>query len=293
MPIALRFRRWRLALGGLAAGLAFTLLLATPEGQAAASGFLAQFRTQRFAVVTFDPSSADRSGLQRLERLGTLQRLPAQTAATRAGQEVPSVEEATRRVGFAIAQPDPATLPVGVSRTPKITAAPAGQIRFTFDRDKAAAYFRDLGRTDQRLPDKLHGTTLVVSTPPMAMLQYSAADGKPAVMVGQTSDVQVAVEGAASLEEVREYLLSVPGIPPDLARQLRAMQNWESTLPIPVPVDKIAWRETTIHGGQGLVLSDNTGLGSAALWRLGNGRIYGVAGPLKGDELQRVVDSIR
>jgi hypothetical protein len=293
MPIALPFRRWRLALGGLAAALALTLVAATPEGQAAASGFLAQFRTQRFAVVTFDPASADRGGLQRLERLGTLQRSPAQSGGTRAGQEVPSVEEASRQVGFAVKQPDPTALPAGVSRTPKITAAPAGQTRFTFDRDKAAAYFRDLGRADLRLPDRLHGTTLVISTPPMAMLQYRAADGKPAVMVGQTSDVQVAVEGAASLEEVREYLLSVPGIPPDLARQLRAMQNWESTLPIPVPVDKIAWRETTIHGGQGLVLSDNTGLGSAALWRLGNGRIYGVAGPLKGDELQRVVDSIR
>ena len=292
MPIALRFQRWRLALGGLAAGLALTHLLATPEGQAAASGFLAQFRTQRFAVVTFDSASAGRGGLQRLERLGTLQRSPTGAAGPRGGEEVPSVEEASRRVGFAVRQPDPASLPVGVSRTPKITVQPAGQTRFTFDRDKSAAYFRDLGRTDLRLPDRLHGTTLVISTPPMAMLQYAAADGKPAVMVGQTSDVQVGVEGTASLDEIREYLLTVPGIPPGVASQLRAIQNWQSTLPIPVPVDKIAWRETTIDGGQGLVLNDNTGLGSAALWRTPDGRIYGVAGPLKGDELQRVVDSV-
>ncbi len=106
--------------------------------------------------------------------------------------------------------------------------------------------------------------------------------------------VQVSVEGGATLEEVREYLLSVPGgMPAELSRQLRALDRWESTLPIPVPVGKIAWRETTIHGGQGLVLTDNTGLGSAALWRQPDGRIVGVAGPLKGDELQRVVDSIR
>ncbi|MDP8924980.1 MAG: hypothetical protein M3O34_19205 [Chloroflexota bacterium] len=296
MPIAQRFARWRLALGGLAAGLALTLLVVTPEGQAAASGFLAQFRTQRFAVVTFDSSSADRLGLQRLERLGTLTRTGGAQVArgSQSGQEVRTIEEASRRVGFAVKQPDPAALPAGVARTPKITAAPAGETRFTFDREKAAAYFRDLGRADLRLPDRLHGTTLVISTPPMAMLQYAAADGKPAVMVGQTSDVQVSVEGGATLEEVREYLLSVPGgMPAELSRQLRALDRWESTLPIPVPVGKIAWRETTIHGGQGLVLTDNTGLGSAALWRQPDGRIVGVAGPLKGDELQRVVDSIR
>ncbi len=203
------------------------------------------------------------------------------------------MEEASRRVGFAVKQPDPAALPPGVSRTPTITAEPAGQTRFTFDRDKAAAYFRDLGRTDLRLPDRLHGTTLVISTPPVAMLRYAAGDGKPAVMVGQTSDVQVAVEGAVTLDEVRDYLLSVPGLPAEVAAQLRAIQNWENTLPIPVPADKIAWRETTIHGGQGLVLTDNTGLGSAALWRLRDGRIYGVAGPLKDGELQRVVDALR
>ena len=290
MPIALRFERWRLALGGLAAALALTFVLATPEGQATAAGFLAQFRSQRFTVVTFDSTSAGRNGLQRLERLGTLQRSPS---GPRGGEDVPSVEEASQRVGFAVAQPDPAALPAGVSRTPRINVASAAQMRFTFDRDKAAAYFRDLGRADLRLPDKLHGTTLVISTPPMAMLRYAAADGKPAVMVGQTSDVQVAVEGAATLDEIRQYLLSVPGMPAEVAAQLRAIQNWENTLPIPVPADKIAWRETTIHGGQGLVLTDNTGLGSAALWRQPNGRIYGVAGPLKGDELQRVVDTVR
>ena len=289
MSLTVRFERWRLALGGLAAALALTLLLATPEGQAAASGFLAQFRTQRFAVVTFDPSSSNRVGLFGLERLGTMSR----PSPSQANQDVPTVEEASRRVGFAVKQPDPSALPAGVSRTPKIKVGPVTQTRFTFDRDKAAAYFQNLGRADLRLPEKLHGTSLVISTPPWTMLQYAAPDGKPSVMVAQTSDVQVAVDGAATLDEIRDYLLSVPGMPPEVARQLRAIQNWENTLPIPVPVDKVAWRETTINGGQGLVLTDNTGLGSAALWRQGDGRIYGVAGPLKGDELQRVVDSIR
>src|SRR6185436_18998850 len=72
MPIALAWRRWRLALGGVAAALALTFALATPEGQAIAAGFLAQFRSQRLAVVTFDPDQTRQTGLFRFERLGTV-----------------------------------------------------------------------------------------------------------------------------------------------------------------------------------------------------------------------------
>jgi len=39
-------------------GVLALVLVATPAGRSAASGFLAQFRSQRFAVVTFDPSQA-------------------------------------------------------------------------------------------------------------------------------------------------------------------------------------------------------------------------------------------
>ena len=63
MPITLIWQRWRLALGGVAAALALTFTLATPEGQAVAAGFLTQFRSQRLAIVTFDPNQAEKYAL--------------------------------------------------------------------------------------------------------------------------------------------------------------------------------------------------------------------------------------
>ena len=103
MPITATWQRWRLAIGGLAAALGLTIALATPEGQALAATFLAQFRSQRLQIVTIDPNQTRQTGLFRLERLGTVRNnRPPQTT------EVANVQEAASRAGFPVLQPDPA-----------------------------------------------------------------------------------------------------------------------------------------------------------------------------------------
>jgi hypothetical protein len=73
---------------------------------------------------------------------------------------------------------------------------------------------------------------------------------------------------------------------------LRQIRNWNDTLPIPVPVDKVHWQPASFpNGGQGLLLNDNSGVGSAAIWQQ-NGHLYGVAGSLKATDLKRVADSL-
>jgi hypothetical protein len=42
---------------------------------------------------------------------------------------------------------------------------------------------------------------------------------------------------------------------------------------------------------QGLLLNDNSGVGSAAIWHE-SGHLYGVAGSLKATDLKRVADSL-
>jgi hypothetical protein len=287
MPITLVWQRWRLALGGLAAALALTFALTTPQGQAAAASFLAQFRSQRLAIVTIDPNQARQTGLFRLERLGSVKNAqPPQPV------DVASVQEAASRAGFSVLQPDPATLPPGASKTPKVRFSPASETRLTFDKAKTRAYFDSINRKDLSLPDKLDGSTLVVSLPPIVMQQYATSDNKPAVMIGQAREIQVGVEGKASLDEVRTFLLSLPDLPPDLVRQLQSMQDWTNTLPIPVPVDKVTWQETKIGGAQAYILNDNTGLGSGVIWQR-DGSILGVAGPMKATDLRKVAESLK
>lgn len=286
----LRRDRWRVALGGLAAAIALIFLFGTPAGRTATAQFLAQFRSQRFAVVTIDPGQAG-SGIAQLERLGTVRGLD-QVDRTQALTVVDTAAAAGERVGFPVKLPDPATLPNSVAQTPKIQVAAAHEVRFTFDQAKARAYFDSINRPDVSLPDKFHGATLVVAVPAAAVLHYRGNDGDTGLVIGQSRELTVGVEGGVTLDELREFLLGLPGLSPETVRQLRAIEDWRNTLPIPVPSQQINWQQTTIAGGPGLILADNTGLGSGAIWQR-EGRVYGVAGPLTAREIQRVADHLR
>jgi hypothetical protein len=282
---------WLLRARGRLAAAALILvvmvaLVATPAGRGAASGFLAQFRSQRFAVVTFDPDRAEDS-VAALQQLGTV----SGDLAGLSSSEVASPAEASRQVGFAVSLPDAGALPSGVAREPRIHVSPTRQVRFTLQAAKVRDYLRAHGGAGTAVPPGLDGATLVVNVPAAALLEYRGADGAPRLLVGQAGEVTATVEGAASVERLRAFLLDLPGLPAETVRQLRAIGDWRNTLPLPVPADLIGWRDARIAGGDGLLLSDRRGLGSAAIWQR-NGRIYGVAGPLRQAELLRVAETL-
>jgi hypothetical protein len=275
--------------GWLAAAASIVLalvLVATPAGRSAASSFLAQFRSQRFAVVTLDPSQAgDLAGT--LQQLGTvhgdLGDIDPRPVATPAA--------AGRQVGFPVALPDAAVLPGGVAASPRIMVTPARQLRFTLDAAKVGRYLQAHGRAGTSVPAGLDGATLVANVPAAALLEYAAADGSPRLVVGQSRELTASVQGTVTLEALREFLLDLPGLPPQTVRQLRAIGDWRDTLPLPVPADRIDWRSATVGGAPGLLLGDRGGLGSAVIWQR-DGRIYGVAGVLRQSQVLRVAESL-
>jgi hypothetical protein len=286
--------RWRITASGLAAAFALTFFVGTPVGRAAAEQFLSQFRSQRFTVISVDPAKTGGTGpLAHFQELGTLTGSAPKSPSDVKTQDVATLADASKAVGFTVKQPDTSTLPAGVATTPKIRVSSGNETRFTFDKAKSAAYFASINRPDLSLPDKLNGVSLVVSVPTAVLLQYSATNGDgPGVLVGEAKELVVSVDGNATLDEVRDFLLSLPGVPPEVASQLRNIQDWQNTLPIPVPADKVGWQQTTIAGGQGLLLADNSGIGSGAIWQH-DGQVYGVAGQLKSAEIQRIANSLR
>jgi hypothetical protein len=50
-------------------------------------------------------------------------------------------------------------------------------------------------------------------------------------------------------------------------------------------------RKDTVNGNDALVLDDNSGVGSAAIWHA-NGHLIGVAGTVKYTDLKKVADSL-
>ena len=297
MTLALPFQRWRIAMSGLAAALLLMLVLGTPQGRGAAAQMLAQFRGDRFVAVPLSTGQITNieATLSELGRLGTVQGIDTAPEM----RTVASIAEASQFVGFAVLQPDAAALPAGMSSTPaSIRVLPAHELRFTFDREKARAYYQSIGRGDLSLPERFHGASIVVNTPPGVLLEYRSAgqpvDGSSSfvLVIGQAGALTAGTEGGVTLEEVREFFVDLPGLSRETARQLRAINDWRTTLPVPIPAEQIAWQPATIAGSPGLLLNDNTGLGSAAIWQR-DGRIFGIVGGVKAREIQRVAETLR
>lgn len=287
-PLARGLRRWRLALGGLAAALLLAVGVSTPAGGEVAAAFLAQFRSQRFAVVAIADPERNYQALQQLEQLGSLEITPPRPRV----EQVDSLAVASQRVGFPVSQVPRSALPPGVLPTPSIRVSPATTVRFTFDQERASGHLRASGHAGVALPERFDGATLVVSVPAAVMLEYRGSDGSPVLWVGQARELQATVEGQVTLEDLRDFLLELPGLSPEAKAQLRAIRDWRNTLPIPVPADQVRWQRTRIAGTEGLMLTETGGLGNAVIWQR-NGRVYGVAGLVGEQEIQRVASSLR
>ena len=300
VPLARRGRpawlgtRGRAVAAALVATLVLTGLVATPDGRAAAASFLGQFRSQRLQAVPLDTGQANQVGdvLTGLVDSGVFTGDPHQVTGLDDPEVAADLAEAGRLAGFAVPAVDPSALPRGVERTPsRILVSRALEARITFDRDRALAYLRGHGRPDAQLPERFDGTQLVVRVPTVVVQQFAGRDGGPAVLVGKAGMLGVDTEGGATLEELREVVLGLPGLPAETVAQLRSIGDWRTTLPIPVPTDQVRSRPATVNGADGLSFADQTGRLHALLWQR-DGHIWGVAGVLGADEARDVADSL-
>jgi len=300
IPLARRGRpawlgtRGRAVAAALVATLVLTGLVATPDGRAAAASFLGQFRSQRLQAVPLDAGQANQVGdvLTGLVDSGVFTGDPHQVTGLDDPEVAADLAEAGRLAGFAVPAVDPSALPRGVERTPRrILVSRALEARITFDRDRALAYLRGHGRPDAQLPERFDGTQLVVRVPTVVVQQFAGRDGGPAVLVGKAGMLGVDTEGGATLEELREVVLGLPGLPAETVAQLRSIGDWRTTLPIPVPTDQVRSRPATVNGAEGLSFADQTGRLHALLWQR-DGHIWGVAGVLGADEARDVADSL-
>jgi hypothetical protein len=268
--------------------------VATPGGRAAAASFLGQFRSQRLQAVPLDAGQATQVGdvLDELVSSGVFTDDLHQQAGFGEPEVAGDLAQAGRMAGFAVPAVDPSVLPAGVRHTPqRILVSRAQEASITFDRDRALAYLRAHGRPGARLPERYDGTQLVVHVPAAVVQQFSGRDGGPALLVGKAGMLGLDTEGGASLEELREVVLGLPGLPAETVARLRAIDDWRTTLPLPVPADQVRSRPVTVAGAEALSFADQSGRLHAVVWQR-DGHVWGVGGVVGADEARNVADSL-
>jgi hypothetical protein len=291
MFVTRTFAQRRVTLVALAGALVLCAFLAMPQGRAFASTLLLLFRgqtVQPFATSHTNLVNAYQT-LEELEKLGSLQGAPPTTLNPAA-----SLAAAASMAGFTPAQP--ATLPTGFAQAPtSIKALSPSTATLTLHKTTADAYFKSIGST-QTLPSLYDGEQIVVSFPGVTLLEYSRTGGG-SVYVGQAGQLLVQVSGNASADQVRQYLLTLPGLSPATATALQDISNWQYTIPLGVPTDRAGFSSTTVagaYGGRGAIINDNTGLFSAVMWQRTDGSLtLGVGGKgLTASQMQSIAGSL-
>lgn len=282
--------QWKLALIAVALAGALAAFLATPNGRSLAGDALSVFRVKRFAAITFDPNQPTRA-FPDLSQFGTV-------TYSSSGRErsVSSAAEATKVASLQVKLPrDPQA-----AGEPRLAVTEPSTAIFTFDVNSARRHLAERGETSFAVPDRFHGANLTLTIPAMVIAQYEERRSRePAgeafmansIVIIQGRAPSARVEGQVTLEELRSLLLSMPGLPTQVAAQLRAIDDWTNTLPVPVPRELGLARDVRINGNPGLAIADNTGAGGIVLWTEGDA-VYAVGGGRKAEDLLRIAGSV-
>ncbi|MGY1803773.1 hypothetical protein ACI78T_10875 [Blastococcus sp. SYSU D00922] len=274
--------RWRPSLRRPAVAALSAAVLLTGAGVAAANDWLPIFRTE--SVDPVEVNAADLVQVPDLSAYGDLEVLQEPDP-----REVPDVATAEELTGLEV--PEVAALPEGVTGDPAYQAAGVMSATFTFSADKAAAAAAAEGETLPPPPPELDGSSFRITAGPGVAAMWSQPSGVPTLVVARVGAPRVESTGV-EFETVRDYLLSLPGIPDGLAEQLEDLSADGSTLPLPVPAELVTSSTADVDGEDATVLTSRNGLFAGVVW-VEDGVMTGVAGTLDADELLSVARGLR
>ncbi|MCW2714180.1 MAG: uncharacterized protein JWN88_1227 [Frankiales bacterium] len=263
------------------AALAVAVVL-TGASTAAANDWLQVFRTERVAPLSI--ATGDLFALPDLSAYGDL----AVTSEPDV-HEVPDAAAAAAETGLDV--PAVSELPGGVTADPVYQVGGKVSATFTFSAEKAARAAAGAGEPLPPVPPGLSGSSVRLDAGPGVAQVWASSAGAPALVVGRAV-APTAFSSGVPFEVVRDYLLSLPGFPDQVADQLRSFAADGSTLPLPVPADQLVTTTTQVDGNVATLLRTRDRTLAAVVW-VDEGVLTVVAGALDSDEVVAVARGLR
>jgi hypothetical protein len=263
------------------AALAVGLVLAG-AGVAGANDWLPIFHTEKVATVSIQ--THDLVALPDLSAYGDVQ-------VTGEGNPHQVADASAARSFTGLDVPEVVRLPAGVTGDP--TYQVVGQLSgvFTFSAEKAAAAAAKTGKPLPPVPAGLDGSGVRLVAGPGVAEVWGQATGFPTLLVGRAVAPSAFYNGAA-FGTLRDYLLSLPGVSPELAQQLRSFGGDGTTLPLPVPADQVTSSAADVNGHPATVLVTRDRSMAAVVW-VDSGVLTAVAGAVGDDEVLAVARALR
>ena len=263
------------------AGLAVAVLV-SGGAAAAAADWMPIFRAEQVAPVSL--STADLVALPDLSAYGDV--------VVTGDVDVHPVPDAAAATGETdLAVPRVTSLPRGVSGEPVYRVAGEVGATFTFSAERAARAASEAGTALPPAPAGLDRSQVRIAAGPGLVAVWPQGAGVPGLVVGRAV-APTAFSTGVPVETVRDYLLTLPGLPDDVAAQLRSFSADGSTLPLPVPGDRVTASSAEVGGRPATVLETRDRTMAAVVW-VEDGVVTAVAGPLDRDEVLSVARDLR
>jgi hypothetical protein len=187
--------------------------------------------------------------------------------------------------------PEVISLPRGVSGGPTYQVGGELTATFTFSAERAEQAADDAGEPLPPVPSGLDGAQVRMVAGPGVAQSWSSDAGAPALVVGRAV-APTAYSSGVPFELMRDYVLSLPGLPDDVADRLRTFTADGSTLPLPVPADEVTTSTAQVDGSPATVLETRDRTLAAVVW-VDDGVVTVVAGSLDVDEVLAVAEELQ
>jgi hypothetical protein len=196
------------------------------------------------------------------------------TWSSSAPQTARSLAQASADSGLPVALP--AHLPAGVGGVRQFAVQPAVKATATFN-SKAAG---------------VAGSSVTIDAGPAVVADYSGASGAagPTLAV-VTMRRPTAQSTGASLGQIEAFLLSRPGIPPQMAEEIRLLGDLRTILPVPVPPGASV-RSVQVGGWPAVLLADSSNAAAGVVWEDGRGLLHAVVGILDSQDVLNVANQL-
>jgi hypothetical protein len=281
VPTPARARRWRAALRSPVVATVGVIALLGGAGAAAAADWLQIFRAEQVAPV--EVTEADLVALPDLSAYGELEVIEEVDI-----REVADAAAAEQATGLPV--PRVSELPRGVTGEPTFRVGEEASLVFTFSAEKAAQVAEAAGEPLPPPPAGLDGSRFRLVAGPGIAAVWTEARGLPALLVARAV-APTADSSGVPFETARDYLLSLPGLPEDLAAQLRGFSA-DGTLPLPVPAGQVTSSDADVGGRPATVFTSRDGLLAGVVW-VDDGFVTAVAGSVSADEALSVARGLR
>lgn len=274
--------RWRTVLTSPAVAAVAVTAVVAGATTAAAADWLPVFRTEHVEPVPV--SHHDLVALPDLSDYGKFRLIEEPEL-----REVPDAAVAEDASG--LEAPEVADLPRGVTGDPSYLVGGPASAEFTFSAERAEAAARASEASARPVPDGLDGTTFRITAGPGVAAVWSSNSDVPALAVARVVAPTVDSTGVR-FDVARDYLLTLPGIPAELAEQLRDFSGDGTTLPLLVPADAMDSSTTDVEGAPATLMTSRDGAMAGVVW-VEDGTVTAVAGSLSADEVLAVARELR